>query len=67
MIKLKFEVSNDGHQVDLKNEAGYWIAWLKRRNGKLYLMSTGAPLSNNERISLAESAARAIGETVYAS
>lgn len=61
---MKFEVSRDGHQVDFRNQAGYWV---KRVNGKLMLMSTGAPLSQEERIAFCERASVVLGETVWAS
>lgn len=50
---------------DLTNAAGYWVGWVKRDGGEtLQLMSTGAPLTDGERASLAARASAVIGETV---
>ena len=39
---------------DVLNEAGYWVAWLTTdASGALRLMSTGAPLEDAKRATLA--------------
>lgn len=60
------EKSTNGHQIDFKNQAGYWIGWAGRVNGVMTLKSTAAPLSNDERIELAEKVSAVIGERVRA-
>jgi hypothetical protein len=57
-----------GMQWDLVNASGYAVGWVGRMGDerKLFLMSTGAPLTDAERAVLARAASRALSEKVWA-
>lgn len=58
---------NGSRAYDVLNRDGYWIAWVKAdANGTLRLMSTGAPLTDEERETLAGQVACAIDSRVVA-
>lgn len=73
MVKAVLIDGSDGNQFDLFNAADQWVGWVSRHalgedgmldDGIMVLMSTGAPLDDSGRISLATAAARALGEPV---
>jgi hypothetical protein len=66
MVTAKAIEGSGGGRFDLLNAAGYWVGWVARgeATGELTLMSTGAPLTDSERASLAARAGEAIGERV---
>lgn len=51
-----------GRAFDLLNELGHWVGWVGGDEEHLTLMSTGAPLTDDERGELAARAATAIAE-----
>lgn len=52
---LSVKYDREKECFDVLNAQGYWIAWAKVvvLNGTLQLMSTAAPLTDNERSELA--------------
>ena len=56
-----------GEVIDIYNEStGYWLGWAKPVKGIMTLQSTGAPLDDEERASLAHKVSRATGELIVA-
>jgi hypothetical protein len=49
---------------DVHNGSGYWVAWVKMVGTQLKLMSTSAPLTDDERSNLAQKISREIGSSV---